>query len=198
MQNLNSLNILSILERKVSNKITKEKEFKYSDGNYVLPELEYSIYYTKNKQEYFILKNKFQEVITPVNPTTLFGEYKIAKVNVPISKFLSSYKLEVTDEDYSNGYIIRYFAQLAGNIKSDIIEINKRNFVKKMRNYRKAQVKWRLTGDSEEVIQSNTESIKLSLKDIPTLDYFLRNKLQYWQEPTDLKSIIMKKIVNLK
>lgn len=129
----------------------------------------------------------------------LIDEYKHAKQDdIPVTSFLHEYKLELIEEDYENGYVFRYFAQFASNPKAPIIEISKRNFSRRNDSYVKVKVKWRIIGPKNEIEKSNTLSIALSLETIPTLNYYLYNKLEFWLGQQDEMAKILKKVESLK
>jgi hypothetical protein len=86
-----------------------------------------------------------------------------------------------TDYDYSNGYIERYFLQKSNDINSHIIEISVNDVQQSTNNYyyTVASLTWRLTGNPQEIMDSNAKSIKSTIAVIPNLSYYLTNLLQF-------------------
>ena len=197
------LDIINNYSYAVYDKTTKENEFKFLDGNIVPENIEYHIYYTKNKNEYFLTKKvldiESSVFILPIKKKTVFGQYKTAKISkIPATTFLRAYKISPIDEDYFNGYIRRYFAQQTNNEKSKIIEISKRSFDLTHKFYKKISLKWRLTGTVQQVIYSNTEAIKLASKEIRLLPEILDSPLQFYRPEVEKKDEILKKLERFK
>ena len=83
--------------------------------------------------------------------------------------------------DYKRGYIVRYFIQKANDNDAPIFEI-KKQYVSKYRNnsfYRVAIIDWRVTGEHVDIKRSNSASVSLGCKDIPSLYLYLPNLLQF-------------------
>ena len=89
-----------------------------------------------------------------------------------------------TKNDYSSGYITRFFIQKVNDINSPIYEV-KSNFISRVENkvyYTLAVLDWRLTGTPDEIKKSNSMSIKLASKDIPKIGLYLPNLLQFYKK----------------
>lgn len=91
----------------------------------------------------------------------------------------------ITNSDYKRGYIWRYFFKQCNNIDSAIYEINESEY-NKIKNYflyKSLKIKWKITGDKEEVKQINTNIIDNSKKILIGIDKLLnRNVLLYWKD----------------
>ena len=67
-------NIRDKMDRKLTGRITGINEFTYDNGNWVRADLPYSIYYTKDKIEYYITDTIVPEIITLKNMLTLITQ----------------------------------------------------------------------------------------------------------------------------
>lgn len=87
------------------------------------------------------------------------------------------------DNDYKRGYIKRYFIQKANDINSPIFEIEKTQYSKISLNpfYKTISLDWRLKGDRNEVIKSNSKSVLLAEKNMKLIGLHLPNKLQFYK-----------------
>ena len=86
-----------------------------------------------------------------------------------------------TDSDYNVGYIKRYFVQKVNDIDSYIFEINS-DFVESVQGhglYKVVNLKWRLTGTPQQIIDSNSKSIEFVKESMPKLSLYLPNLLQF-------------------
>lgn len=85
------------------------------------------------------------------------------------------------DSDYKIGYIKRFFIQKVNDNDSPIFEINKDfvNIVQKHGLYKTAEIKWRLTGIPQQIMDSNSKSIEFVKEIIPRLALYLPNLLQF-------------------
>ena len=85
------------------------------------------------------------------------------------------------DVDYERGYIIRYFLQKSNDINSVIFEIKKSSIGKFSDNpfYTIVGLDWRISGSSNDVKKSNSESIRIASQTIPKLAFYLPNLLQF-------------------
>jgi hypothetical protein len=102
----------------------------------------------------------------------------LPKVSVP--KILA-YIPNITDNDYLNGYIERYFVQKVNDINAPIEEINSNdiNEITSSRYYTVTNLTWRLTGTPQQIMDSNSQSVKEASKTIPNISYYLSNLLQF-------------------
>ena len=88
-----------------------------------------------------------------------------------------------TENDYKNGYIIRYFAQKTNDTSGYIYELNETSHLALLLNpfYTTVVIRWRITGKDEEIKESNFKSVQLGMKKIPLLIKYLPNYLQFKQ-----------------
>jgi hypothetical protein len=95
----------------------------------------------------------------------------------PIKTFVP----EPIEFDYKRGYIIRYFAQKTNDFNYPIFEVSDFTFNILIDNpfYRVVKLKWRLSGNTDEIKDSNFKSVKLVSKDMPNLMMYLPNYLQF-------------------
>lgn len=93
------------------------------------------------------------------------------------------------ENDYKNGFIIRYFCQKANDKKSPIFEINFDTYSSIGRNpfYTIGSIRWKISESSninnqrKSVSESNRLSIRTVEKTIPNLKLYLPNLLQFYK-----------------
>lgn len=97
--------------------------------------------------------------------------------NIKIPTFVP----ELTDIDYQRGYVRRYFIQKSNDKNAPIFEISDSNFSQFSSNsfYIVVFLDWRLIGSDEEIKESNFKSVKLASKNMPALQLYLPNLLQF-------------------
>ena len=102
----------------------------------------------------------------------------LPKVSVP--KVLAHIPT-ITDNDYLNGYIERYFVQKVNDINAPIEEINSNdiNEITSSRYYTVTNLTWRLAGTPQSIMDSNSQSVREASKMIPNISYYLSNLLQF-------------------
>lgn len=86
-----------------------------------------------------------------------------------------------TYNDFRRGYIVRYFIQQINDSNAIIYEINEndyKNFTSDV-FYNAVNIDWRLTGNMENIKDSNEKSVKLGSKKIKSLIFYLPNYLQF-------------------
>lgn len=108
---------------------------------------------------------------------------------------LVAYIPKPTSDDYTRGYIMRFFVQKTSDINSPIIEVSYNNYLKLKTNpyYRLTKLRWKISGslnpiyDSSGVLEetgvpeSNRISIKLASQKIKNLKLYLPNLLQFYK-----------------
>ncbi len=94
---------------------------------------------------------------------------------------LISYVPDLSDSDYENGYITRYFAQKANDDSAPITEIESTAEMElKMDGYYKvSSIEWRLIGTPQQIMDSNKASIELVKSEMKNLKLYLSNLLQF-------------------
>jgi hypothetical protein len=121
--------------------------------------------------------------------------YNRLKINTlfKLESKIESYFPNVTDSDYSKGWISRYFVQKTNDKRSSIYEVNYSEFIRIKYNtlFTSVIIKWRISGpkttqyDSngnvldKGVSESNRISISLVNDKIPNLKFYLPNLLQF-------------------
>jgi hypothetical protein len=100
--------------------------------------------------------------------------------NVAAPKVLA-YIPTPSEDDYSNGYIERYFVQKVNDINAPIIEINSNDITELTgsKYYTVVNITWRLIGTAQQIMDSNTQSIKSATSTIPNISHYLTNTLQF-------------------
>jgi hypothetical protein len=86
-----------------------------------------------------------------------------------------------TEVDYKRGYISRYFIQRANDMTGRITEINEIAFSKFVNTpfYTAITLDWKITGNDDEIKDCNFKSIKFVLKEMPKIQMYLPNLLQF-------------------
>ena len=104
---------------------------------------------------------------------TNLSEYKLPEIITHIPAPLV--------EDYKRGYIKRYFIQKANDSAGYIYEINSFGFLdfKISPYFNVIMILWRISGTNEEIAESNSKSIRIGMKTIPSLHLYLPNTLQF-------------------
>jgi hypothetical protein len=87
----------------------------------------------------------------------------------------------LTEVDYKRGYISRYFIQRANDMAGRITEINEIAFSKFVNTpfYTAITLDWKVTGSDDEIKDCNSKSIKFVLKQMPKIQMYLPNLLQF-------------------
>lgn len=123
----------------------------------------------------------YRDVVTNLN---LF-EIKIPSTIVPVP----------TEDDYSLGFIIRYFAQKRNDDNAHIFEISQNVFESYRENphWKTAELKWRISGpqnilykndgsiDDKGVINSNKAAITRAAQTLKNIGLYLPNLLQFYK-----------------
>ena len=86
-----------------------------------------------------------------------------------------------TEVDYKRAYISRYFIQRANDMTGRITEINEIAFSKFVNTpfYTAITLDWKITGNDDEIKDCNFKSIKFVLKEMPKIQMYLPNLLQF-------------------
>jgi hypothetical protein len=94
---------------------------------------------------------------------------------------ISAYIPTPDEIDYKRGYISRYFVQRANDMSGKITEINEIAFSKFVNTpfYTAITLDWKITGDDAEIKDCNFKSIKFILKQMPKIQMYLPNLLQF-------------------
>ena len=116
--------------------------------------------------------------------TNVFSYTKLASQknlpNVTPAKPISHFP-KPTNGDYYNGYIERYFIQKVNDINAPIFEIDVNNSSgEEFKDYYAiVSIQWRLTGIPQEIMESNSRSVREATTTIPNLSHYLANLLQF-------------------
>lgn len=122
------------------------------------------------------------------------NRYKnISKIAVRdyVSPKIRAYIPTLNENDYSNGYIRRYFVQKINDKSSPIYEVSEKEYSRVLTKplYNGVTVKWRISGPISEtftnsvfdkgVKESNRIAISLVSDKMPNLKFYLPNLLQF-------------------
>lgn len=94
---------------------------------------------------------------------------------------VKTYVPKLVEADYLRGYVYRYFVRITNDSSTPILEVSSREYSKLLSNpfYIGAKVRWRLTGNDDEVRDSNRIAIRLASDKIKNLSLYLPNLLQF-------------------
>jgi hypothetical protein len=89
-----------------------------------------------------------------------------------------------TSDDYKIGYIQRYFIQKKSDESAYIYEVEKYYYTDILTNpfFKGIVLKWKISGNREEVREMNRKSLSYVSKDMKTLPLYLPNHLQFHKE----------------
>jgi hypothetical protein len=89
-----------------------------------------------------------------------------------------------TNDDYRIGYIQRYFIQKRSDESAFIYEVEKYLYTELLSNpfFKGVSLKWKISGNREEVKEMNRKSVSYASKDTKTLKLYLPNYLQFHKE----------------
>ena len=155
--------ILNNIERFRSGYTTKRWEFIYADKSPVRKGIPYSIFYTKNKEEFYIsIRNNAKEIIKKFYSTdnSMFKAYKDSKLSIKREPYLKPYQLVLTKKLKKQKTFTRYFAKYMYDKYDRIFEIKVQDFTRKTPFYSKVAVKWQLQGSREDISLKNMEVLK--------------------------------------
>ena len=104
---------------------------------------------------------------------TNLSEYKLPEIITHIPS--------PTENDYKRGYIKRYFIQKSNDGAGYIYEIDSFGLLnfKISPYFNTIVIPWRISGTKDEISQSNSKSIRIGMKTIPSLHLYLPNTLQF-------------------
>ena len=165
--------------RVIKNKLTKKNEFVYSDGRPVKSGLPYHIHYIKNLEEHYMTgseHNEKSELIFPLK-SSKFAIYN--NLNKQPSLKLESEIVIPTEQDYSKGFIIRYFARKANEVMSTPFEITK-NQINTSSLYIYTSFLWIIKGNRDKVRSLNMMNIDEAKEGIPNIGKLL-SPLQFYR-----------------
>jgi len=193
-------NILSNLERTIQNLETKDFEFVYSDTRTSVPaNKQYSIYYLTNKQEVYytgLSTSNFPRQLKRKLNNTTYGQYTNIKQNKR-EIYPEAYAPKIKQEDYTVGFIHRYFIQKANQPNSSIIEISEKDYNKTLTLFNKTKMLWLISGKKEDVILTNLSTLLKEQKNYKGISNAVY-PLQYWKPEKNSKDDVQKKLSLLK
>ena len=111
--------------------------------------------------------------------------FRYKKIHSNLSEYklpeIITYVPNPLEADYKRGYIKRYFIQKANDAAGYIYEIDSFSFLnfKISPYFNVIMILWRVSGTNDEISQSNSKSIRIGMKTIPSLHLYLPNTLQF-------------------
>ena len=127
------------------------------------------------------------EYLIPYQLKTTFKYDTLTKTNVRNYVAPQQYYPVPTTEDYEQGYVTRYFLRKVNNVSDIIVEINNIQFNKVGSQidpslYQALALPWKLTGNANDVEQTNYKIVRKYNEDFPGLQKYLRNYLELYKK----------------
>ena len=155
------------------------------------------MYYLTDKRElYFtgLITSKYVRELIRVKDFDLYEQYTAIK-STNREVYPSNIRLDVTDNDYTKGFVIRYFVKKANDINAQVFEISKADFNKNLTLYDKTKFNWIISGVKEEVLLGNLKTMGFKEKQFKGISKMLF-PLQYWR-PSKGKPVTLEKKLSL-
>ena len=186
------------LERTTQGLLVNKSNFVYADNGSIVPENKtYSVYYLTDKSKlYFtnLITSKYVRELIRVKDFDLYEQYTTIKLTNR-EAYPSNITLDVTDKDYTKGFVIRYFVKKANDINAQVFEISKADFNKNLTLYDKTKFNWIISGIKEEVLLGNLKTMGFKEKQFKGISKMLF-PLQYWR-PSNGKPVTLEKKLSL-
>jgi len=188
------------LERTTQGLLTNKSEFIYADNESPVPANKtYSVYYLLDKSKlYFtnLLTSKYVRQLIRIKGFDLYEQYITIK-STDREVYPSTITSNITDKDYTKGFINRYFVQKANDKNALVFEISDSDFKQKLKLFNKTRINWVISGIKEEVIIKNTITLNNIKKTFKGINKIL-TPLQYWRPSKDTPVTLEKKLSLLK
>jgi hypothetical protein len=106
-----------------------------------------------------------------INLNTLEFKTRTISTHIPSPK----------ENDYTRGYIVRYFIQKVNDLDSYIYEIESELYTAMVDSpfYSICFLDWRLVGTNEQILNSNSKSLDIASNQILNIKLYLPNLLQF-------------------
>ena len=188
------------LERTTQGLLANKSNFVYIDNGSIVPENKtYSVYYLTDKSKlYFtnLITSNYVRQLIRVKDFDLYEQYTAIK-STNREVYPSNITLDVTDKDYTKGFVIRYFVKKANDINAQVFEISKADFNKNLTLYDKTKFNWIISGIKEEVLLENLKTMSFKEKQFKGISKMLFS-LQYWRPSKGTSQTLEKKLSLLK
>ena len=188
------------LERTTQGLSTNKSEFIYADNESPVPANKtYSVYYLNDKRKlYFtnLLTSNYVRQLTRIKGFDLYEQYITIK-STDREVYPSTITPNITDKDYTKGFINRYFIQKANDKNAKVFEISELDFNQTLTLYNKTRINWVISGIKEEVTIKNTITIRNAERNYKGINKILF-PLQYWRPSKDTPVTLEKKLSLLK
>ena len=188
------------LERTTQGLLAKKSNFVYADNGSIVPENKtYSTYYLTDKSKlYFtnLITSNYVRQLIRVKDFDLYEQYTFIK-STNRETYPSNITPDITDKDYTKGFVIRYFVKKANDINAQVFEISKSDFNKNLTLYDKIKLNWIILGIKEEVLLGNLKTMDFKEKQFKGISKILF-PLQYWRPSKGTLQTLEKKLSLLK
>ena len=188
------------LERTTQGLLTKKSNFVYADNGSIVPENKtYSTYYLTDKSKlYFtnLITSNYVRQLIRIKDFDLYEQYTFIK-STNRETYPSNITPDITDKDYTKGFVIRYFVKKANDINAQVFEISKSDFNKNLTLYDKIKLNWIILGIKEEVLLGNLKTMDFKEKQFKGISKILF-PLQYWRPSKGTSQTLEKKLSLLK
>ena len=188
------------LERTTQGLLAKKSNFVYADNGSIVPENKtYSTYYLTDKSKlYFtnLITSNYVRQLIRIKDFDLYEQYTFIK-STNRETYPSNITPDITDKDYTKGFVIRYFVKKANDINAQVFEISKSDFNKNLTLYDKIKLNWIILGIKEEVLLGNLKTMDFKEKQFKGISKILF-PLQYWRPSKGTLQTLEKKLSLLK
>lgn len=112
-----------------------------------------------------------------LNYSKIIRSNNIEKIDTRINTFLP----EPNEDDYSRGYINRYFIQKSNDNNSQVYEIDEASLGNLSTNpyWKICRIRWKISGEPNEIMEANSKSIKFQIEEFPNLGNYIPFLLQF-------------------
>ena len=165
--------------------VTKPREFSYGyDETIFVPSgIVYHKIITKRKEVIYQTgpqPQKYSKKINRQRNLSMLESYKQAKNGeVQSSKYFKNKKIEPKKTHYEQGFLDRYFLQLASDIKAPVIEVTKKEYSSADSTYFKTTLRWALKKDIKEQEKLNRENVLRIEKTFPQIRMKIYNFVEF-------------------
>ncbi len=166
-------------------------DFKYLDGNKVSPNINYHIMYENSGKEIYVTEVDFyenkSEIIVRHRNETDYKEYVRSMDGAsPPFHVSKSFKFETKPTDAKKGFIQRAFIRIAANEEAVPVEIKPTGYGSVSPTFKKVMVKWKITGDVNEIKKHNINELEKAEKVLTGLSLLTMSALDgYIPSPGD-------------
>lgn len=144
-------------------------DFTYLDGNKVSPNINYHIMYLNDGKEVYVTEldfdeNKSEIIIRRRNETDYKEYVRSMDGSTPPFQVSKSFKFKTRRTDAKKGFVKRAFIRIASNEDAVPVEIKPTGYSSVPPTFKKVMVKWKITGDVDEIKKHNINELEKAEK----------------------------------